>query len=292
MGGIKRAFGGGGGEEGRKGAAAATAASDAIAEANREATAEIRRQFDITQEQLQPFVEAGTRQLPIQEERATVEGLDAILGQIFGGESFQNLRDERTRSIEGQLAAGGLTRSGTALQEAANIPTDIGFQIEQLLTGRSGALAGQGQGTAVQVGQFGARASGDIAGITQETGAARSSGILAGQQAKAAARQQATENLQNTASIFFSDPALKENVEQIGDNGDLKLYQWDWIPETKGTMIEGCGNIGFMADEVKDKYPQHIYNFGGFMMIDYPPLLDELAEKNNQVIIDLELEEA
>jgi hypothetical protein len=188
------------------------------------------------------------------------------------------LISERQRALQGQLAAGGLTRSGTALEEAAAIPTDLGSQIEQMLSGRTSALAGSGQNAAAQLGAFGADASSSLAGIQQQSGQAISSGILADQQARA----QASQNFLNTAgtigSIFFSDPALKENVEEIGETGGLKIVQWDWIEKTKGTMIEGCGTIGFMADEVKEVYPQHVYEFGGFMMIDYPALLDELEE--------------
>jgi hypothetical protein len=78
--------------------------------------------------------------------------------------------------------------------------------------------------------------------------------------------------------VMFSDPRLKINIEEIGQAGNLKIHQWDWKPETKGTLVEGCSNMGFMADEVKEKYPHHIYEFGGFMVVDYPALLDELEE--------------
>jgi len=254
---ISDIFGGGGAE--------------AEIEGNQAAIAEQRRQFDITQASLAPFIEAGTRQLPGLEGLATPGGLDAILGQIFGGEAFQNLRGERTRAVEGQLAAGGLTRSGTALQEIANVPTDIGFQIEQLLTGRKQALAGQAQTGATNLGQFGAQASGNISDLISASGRAESAAQAAGQQ-----------NILNTAAtaaaIFFSDPNLKENIEEIGDINGLKLYQWDWIEKTKGTMIEVCSTIGFMADEVKEKHPEFVYDFCGFMVIDYPQLLDDLQE--------------
>lgn len=273
-----------------KGSSSGAEAAAAQAASNREAIAETRRQFDITQGQIQPFVEAGVAQLPALEAGATVGGLDEVLGQIFGSQNFQNLRDERTRALEGQLSAGGLTRSGTALQEAANIPTGLGFELEQLLSNRSANLAGTAQAGAVQIGQFGAQSSANIAGLQQATGQAASSGILADQQADAAAVKANQDFLVSAGALFFSDPSLKENVGEIGAVLDLKLYQWDWKPETKGTMIEGCGEIGFMADEVREKYPQHVYDYAGFMLIDYPSLLNELDEKNDQVIIDLDNE--
>jgi gas vesicle protein len=303
--------------------------SDAAAaqeRANKKAIAEQRRQFDITQHNLQPFIAAERRGIPAQEfardtqldanrvARAkrfelnadlTPERLDRRLGQIFGSESFQNLRDERTRALEGQLASSGLRRSGTALQEAANIPTGLGFEIEQLLTGRKEALANVNPSAAnatatTNLAQFGGQVSGNISNLLQSTGAAQSSGILADQQSRAAGAQSTASNIISgatlgsaipgvgtvaggiaggVAGLFFSDPALKENVEEIGQAGDLKLYQWDWIGGTKDTIISKCGNIGYMADEVKEKYPQHVYDFSGFMMIDYPALQDELEEK-------------
>jgi len=44
-------------------------------------------------------------------------------------------------------------------------------------------------------------------------------------------------------------------------------------------MIEKCGTIGFMADEVEKLYPQHVNEYWGLMVIDYPALLDELDGK-------------
>ena len=77
-------------------------------------------------------------------------------------------------------------------------------------------------------------------------------------------------------SLFFSDPVLKMNVEKVSDIGPLSLVQWDWIPETEGTLIEGCGTLGFMADEVEKHYPHRVSEFCGLMVIDYPGLLDDL----------------
>lgn len=287
-------FGGGGGGGGGDAGAEAAAAQE---RANALAIEETRRQFDITQGNIQPFITAGQKQLKNLQRGTTPGALDRRLGRIFSGENFQNLQEERTRALQGQLSAGGLTRSGTALEEAANIPTDLGFQIEQLLTGRRESLAGIGQSGAVNLGSLGAQSAGNISSLLQSSGQAQSSGILADQQASAASQQQSAQNILTVGggiasafadpikkaasaigSFFFSDPSLKENIEQIGEARDLKLYQWDWIEKTNGTMIEGCGTIGFMADEVKEKYPQHVYDFSGFMVIDYPALFDELEE--------------
>jgi len=263
----------GGSDAGSKGAAAANRGVDLQIE-------ELRRQFDITQGNIQPFIQAGAAQLPGLQEGATAGGLDARLAEIFNSDIFGSLVGERTRAVEGQLGAGGLTRSGTAINEAAAIPTDIGLMIEQMLTGRSAGLAGQGQGAAINLGQLGAQSSGQIGGAFAQQGQNTASGLLADQQAGA----QATQNLFNTgvaaASIFFSDPRLKENIEQISTIHDLGIFQWDWIEAAQDTMIAACQTIGFMADEVEALYPQHVSEFAGFKVIDYEALLDELEVKN------------
>ena len=170
MGGI---FGGGGSDDSGARAAAATTA------ANKEATAELRRQFDITQGTIQPFVTAGTGAISQVEEGTTAEGLDARLARIFSTDVFGSLVDERTRSVEGQLAAGGQTRSGTGLLEAARVPTDLGLAIEGLLTGRSQDLVTGGLNASLGLGTLGTQNASSIANILQSTGRAQAGGIIA-----------------------------------------------------------------------------------------------------------------
>lgn len=268
MGGVVKSFTGKGG-----------AGGGAAEQANifsQKAIAELRRQFDITQEQISPFVEAGVGALPDVIQGTTARGLDERLAEIFGTGAFESLVGERTRAVEGQLAAGGLTRSGAAIQEAANIPTSLGFALEELLTGRATGLAGAGQGAAFGLGGLRAGTAGGIANLLTQQGQNIASGILTDEQARAAGAENVVNLLTTAGSIFFSDPTLKENIEQISMINDLNLYEWDWIPETEGTLIEKCGTIGFMADEVQKKYPQHVSEFCGFLIIDYPALLDEM----------------
>jgi len=264
---------------GKGGSDAGTDAARAAAEARDREIVELRRQFNVTQQNIQPFVQAGAGQLGALTQGASIGGLDERLREIFSSESFQSLIGERTEAVEGQLSAGGLSRSGTAIQEAANIPTSLGFDIENLLTGRSQTLAGSGQNAAVGLGALGAQTSGRIGASLAGRGQDTASGILADQQAEAQGTQNALNLAATVGSIFFSDPALKENIEKISSIGDLSLYQWDWIPETKDTIIGKCGTIGFMADEVKEKYPHHVSDYCGFMTIDYPALLDEMESE-------------
>jgi len=281
---LENLFGGGGGG-GREGAGVEQGF-------NQQAIEELRRL-------LQPFVSAGTAALPGALEEATPGGLDKRLSQIFNTDIFGKLVGERESAVRGQLAAGGLTRSGTAIQEAANIPTDIGLALENLLSGRSTDLARIGLSAAGGLG-------GGIAGLLSQSGQAGSAGLLVDAQGRAAGQQ----NLLNLAgafggaavgaggvgpliSGFFSDVRLKENIEQISVIGDLPLYQWDWCDFTKDTIINVCPTLGFLSEEVKENYPEFVFEFGGFEGIDYAGLLDklELNATSNSDIREISTEE-
>jgi len=272
MGGIIDSFLGTGGE----GEQAAGAADPFF----KEAIAELKRQFEVTQQNVSPFIEAGTGALPGVTQGTTAGGLDERLRQIFDTDIFGSLVEERQRGVQGQLAAGGLTRSGTALQEAARVPTDIGLMLENLLTGRGTNLATSGQNAALGLGGIGGQASGAIANTLISQGQNRASGILTDAQARASG----VGNLFSLGQLGlkagdiggFSDPRLKTNIEKIATLGDLTVFQWEWIEGAKGTLIEKCMTVGFMADEVKEKYPDYVEEFCGLQVIDYPGLLDEL----------------
>jgi len=102
----------------------------------------LQQQLADTQQQFDPFIQSGVSALPeLQQgfqapQGASLGGIGDIVNQIMSGEEFSGLVDQRTQAVQGQLAAGGLTRSGTALREAANIPTDLAFNLENLLTNR------------------------------------------------------------------------------------------------------------------------------------------------------------
>lgn len=161
---------------------------------------ELMRTFTGSESDLEPFVKAGQFALPDVLQGSTVGGLDTRLSEILGSGAFESLVGERTRAVEGQLAAGGLTRSGTAIEEAAAIPTDLAFLIENLLSGRSTGIAGSGQNAALGLGTLGAAKAADIATLRRGQGQDVASGILTDRQSKVSAITTAA----NIASkIFF-----------------------------------------------------------------------------------------
>ena len=270
-GGIGGLFGSGDGSD------AGSQAGQLEAQASQNAIKELRRQFDITQGNLQPFVDVGTEALPGLAGASTAGGLDQRFAELADTDIFKTLFGERTRAVQKQLGATGLSRSGTGLREIANVPTDILLFLEQLTGNRLANLAGSGQNAASGLGGLGAENAGNIAGFTQDIGRARGSGLIVDQQADAA-RQGQFLNAGATigSALLFSDPRLKKNAKPVGKVKNLTLHVWDWIDEVKDTIVDTCEGLGFMSDEVKEKYPHHVYEFGGFDIIDYPCLLNEL----------------
>jgi hypothetical protein len=250
---------------------------------NQQAIDELKRQYEETKTNLAPFLTAGTDALTGVTQGASFSGLGERLNEIFNSSYFDGLVGERTNAVNSNLAASGLMRSGTAIEEAANIPTDLALQIESLISGRETGLANTGLNAAVGIGNTGSATASAIANLLNNTGQAYQQGAITDAQSDAAG----TQNLINTglavAGIFsgggFSDPALKENIEEVGQIHDLKLYQWDWIEKAKDTIVDKCMTMGFMADEVKEKYPQFIHEFAGFMTVDYHGLLNHLEAK-------------
>ena len=148
---------------------------------------EQRRQFDITQQNLQPFQEAGVSALQQQQALLGLSGADAQQ-QAFNqftespGQRFLRERQEkallRNASAIGGLGGGNVR---TALQEQA---AGIAQQDFQNQFGQLGQLAGQGQSAVTNIGQFGAQTAGNIANLGQTAAEARASGILGSQQAE------------------------------------------------------------------------------------------------------------
>lgn len=262
---------GGGSSAGSRAAAAANAGID-------KGISELQAQFSQSQEAFQPFIDAGANAFAGVQQGSTAGGLGERLAEIFGGGALNPLIDERTRAAQGQLTAGGLTRSGTALEQISAIPQDIGLAIENLLFGRQSGISDQGFAGVQNVAALGAdKARGVSGGFTQQ-GQNTSSGILADAQARAAQSAQVVK-LATTAAMAFSDPRLKVNVEQISSIGDLGVYQWDWIHGAKGTSIASQPTVGFMADEVEEKYPEFVGEIATWKAIYYGPLLDVLRDK-------------
>lgn len=270
-----------------------------------ESRALLAEQLGLTREGFAPFLATGREALPTLREGIrpvqgeTLEGLEANLAAILGGDAFQSLLGERQRAAEGALSTAGLTRSGAAVEEMAQIPTDLAFQLENMLFGRGreseltrfGAaqdLANLGLSAAAQTGgqtsnltqaitnAISQGAQSQMAGITGPA-QARAGGLLGGTQAQ----QQGLQNLLNLGVAAFSDPRLKENVNVIGNIGPLEVIEWDWRPEFEDTMVNDFPTLGFMSTQVKEHYPEYVHEFAGYDVIEYPRLRERLQEEGH-----------
>lgn len=155
--------------------------------------AEQRRQFDVSQENLQPFQEAGVGALGQQQALLGLSGREAQQQAFAGltespGQQFLRQRQEKAL-LRNAAATGGLGGGNvlTALQQQA---MDFAQQDIQNQFGRLGQLAGQGQAATTTGAQLGGAAASNIANLQGQAGAARASGILGPAQAEAAATGQ------------------------------------------------------------------------------------------------------
>lgn len=148
---------------------------------------EQRRQFDVTQANLQPFQEAGVNALAQQQALLGLSGQEEQQGAFNAlaespGQRFMRERQQRAL-LRNQSAIGGLGGGNvrTALQEQA-----AGFAQQDLQNqfGRLGQLAGQGQSAVTNLGQFGSAAAGNIQQGLQSAGQARATGIQGANQAQ------------------------------------------------------------------------------------------------------------
>lgn len=185
---------------------AAGKAADLQANAATAGIAEQRRQFDVTQGNLNPFQEAGVAALGQQQALLGLSGADAqqsAFNQFNESPGQRFLRQRQEKSLLANASAiGGLGGGNvrTALQEQA---AGIAQQDFQNQFGRLGQLAGQGQQAVTNIGQFGSQAAGNIANLGQAGAEARASGILGKHQAETQFRNQLFQLGGQVAGVAF-----------------------------------------------------------------------------------------
>jgi len=264
--------------------------------------------FEKLDEYYKPYRDLGTNSLDEFENASTAQGLADRLKEIMGGDVYGNLMDERTQAARGQLASAGLSRSGAAVQEMADLSTATGLDIESILYGRLGnnvqtglnathGTAGVGQNAANQIsGTYNQQGNNDFQQMLAEMGfafqaneSAMNRDFTANQNALQLAQQQdqfqqslahqSSINSSNNnsdllgsliggAALYFSDRRLKKNIVKIGETKHLNIYQWEWV-ENAPKFIKESPTSGFLADEVNKKFPEHIYFEGAYMKVDY-----------------------
>jgi hypothetical protein len=181
MSGIATAIVGGAVISGVVGSRAASKAAGAQVDATNTSVAEQRRQFDATQQNLQPFQQAGTAAIGAQQDLLGLNGSEAEAAAFAAMENSpgqQFLRDRAQKNLlRNASAIGGL---GGGRVRSALVEQGVGFAQQDLQNqfGRLGQLAGQGQNAATSIGQFGQNTANNISNSMIAGGDARSSGII------------------------------------------------------------------------------------------------------------------
>ena len=248
---------------------------------------------------------------------AGVNAFDNRIGRLLKSDAFRTLVDERTRNVTGLLGSTGNTRSGAGARAVAEVPSDVLLGLENQIFNRQrdradniqdietgninrrigvlGSLADQGfRATGAATGVDNNLAT-LIAQLTGQTGAVSQSGVIGSADARAnallASAQQAAldknasrssrNNLFGTAltagALALSDPWLKKNLQAIGQFGPLVIWEWDWREELVGTLADVMPTIGFLSTQVKKHFPDQVYSFDGFDVVDYDGVMEAMA---------------
>ena len=168
------------------GASAASDAGAVQAQAAQAGVAETRRQFNITQENLDPFLQAGTGALQTQQAllgQLGPEAAAAAMAQFQEGPGVQAAQASAQKNLLQNASAIGGLGGGNVRSALVQQGVDFSNQSFGDFQNRLGALSGSGQTTATNLGQLGSQSSANISNLLQAGGQAQASGILGAQQA-------------------------------------------------------------------------------------------------------------
>jgi len=231
---------------------------------------EIARQFDVTQGNLQPFLQAGQRSLIPQQARSTVGGFSGGISDILSQlqPQLQPQIDDLLRENQFSLSGSGQLRSGRALVDPANIVSGVqlpaALATESQIGNRLQQLIAPGNVAGGALGALGVQAGQDISGA-----------LTSGNQAALSAQAQGKENAATGIGALlaaFSDDDLKENKQKVGEVNGHNIWSWDWKKEAKELFNLVGHGFGCMASEVIKKRPDAIHIDRGFFKVNYHKL--------------------
>lgn len=144
--------------------------ADAQAEANRLAIEEQRRQFDLTRQDMAPWLQAGSDALGRQ-----TAFLDGDWSGFKDSPDYKWAFDQGMRSLDRSAAAQGRLYGGGTDLDRIGFGQGLALQNANSYWGKLAGLSGTGQQTAGQLGSFGMGAASNIGSLLNNTGAARRS---------------------------------------------------------------------------------------------------------------------
>lgn len=146
-------------------------AARAQEQAAQAATAEERRQFDITRADLAPWMTSG---------RNALTRLNNPAASFTASPDYNFVRSEGQRDIGNSFAARGGAFGGNALRTLTQYNQNLASGQFGNWWNRQAGLAGVGQQTATNLGQLGQQTAGSIGNALIGAGDARASGIIGG----------------------------------------------------------------------------------------------------------------
>jgi hypothetical protein len=143
---------------------------------------EQRRQYDVMQAMMQPFVAAGTQGLSGQQDLLGLHGDGAYQTAINGiqnGAQFKSMQQQGENSILANASATGGLRGGNTQGALAQFSPALLSQLIDSQYSKLGGLTSLGQNSAAGVGNAGMSTGNNIANLLQQQGAATAGGQLA-----------------------------------------------------------------------------------------------------------------
>ena len=193
--------------------------AEGITDAAQSSADTLRGFSDVSQANLQPFLDLSNQQLPGLEASASPGGFfdEANALRPLVSSLSAPIVEERTRDLSSQLGQRGLTRSGFAAQSAADIKEDTDLslllQLSDMLQNRRGTVAGFGSNSGRSLAQLGQRSA-------EQLGSIQSQGIL-GAQGVRAAGQQNLIGLAGAGAGFFNQPSSNINQDLANATGTI-----------------------------------------------------------------------
>lgn len=183
---------------------AARRAADAQVAALQQAIDENRRQFDVTQTNLQPWLTAGQEALGGQMDllglgEGGAAGQAASIEDLRGSPLYQSLYDNGEEAVLANASATGGLRGGNTQRGLANFGRDTLAQVIENMFAKLGGISGAGNETATNLGGLGAQNADAIGQAFVGQGNARASRYLA--------QGQINNNMWNSAGGFLDDIA-------------------------------------------------------------------------------------
>lgn len=186
-------------------------AADAQSQSAQMGVEEQRRQFDLTQKNLQPYIQAGGLGLSNQQNMIGLNGSAAqqqAIDSIRNGGLFNELNRQGQEAILQNAAATGGLRGGNVQGALAQFSPQLLQSLIDQQYSRLGGFSELGQNSAAMQGNIGQNSANSISNLFTQQGAAQASGYLGA----ASARNQAINQISTNAGKFASNGVFGESI--------------------------------------------------------------------------------